>query len=680
MRESQGAEWIRPSSTTKFTPSDPPPLRGAPASSGGGSSPNAPGADGGTLPPTGSYRGIEYSVREEALDGEHPFPAGGVERAVDANASLVVRFTDSEGSGDGKGDPAVAARRRREWETVTRALDQVKALAAEVARLDEIVTTSDDAEYLRRLRPQATKVGRQVVEFRTAFRSLLEELRGFDLPNIRSIENGTWDGSPSNTDVFTNIARWLQKEIERLESEGNAWTDNLARILVSVEAYHLPVGGQKRAIHVDGYDTIPAGEYRPIDRLGLAMTEAEKRHLEVEVQYSRSAAAALRELRKHKDDLKAVVEDLASRFRRAIRALRAEVEKLDTDPQAGLKKLETAAKAAVAGDAAATQRVEDAVGGLRRIVEAGLALRQAVDQALSGLDRMSGGDPIAALISGPDLLGALKGVLDAAGKLLTALNDVDVGATVRVLVDVFEQNNLQDEKSLAEALQSAIESLDRNRLTATSQFVQETIQIWQHAKAVGTLAETDDPRIFRPANELVDARVVLPTAGVVQGDRVEVRVRFFERETAQGVSRGRLFFERSHYGRIVLVGMHRKFSGELIFARAVSGSADAREWKPNVAAAVNWYYFVRDPEGCETFWNWLSPGFGIHVASLDQGDQNVEVGVGGNLVFWDGLLTVGGGYNLSASDDNEYLYIGIGLIEALQKAKQGLTKTGLLTR
>lgn len=118
------------------------------------------------------------------------------------------------------------------------------------------------------------------------------------------------------------------------------------------------------------------------------------------------------------------------------------------------------------------------------------------------------------------------------------------------------------------------------------------------------------------------------------------------------------------------MGFHRKFDATLMFARGLRGDDEAREWKPNVAATVHWHYRSRKEENCfQKFWNTVNPGLGFHLASLDQGDENIEFGLGASLSLFDGLLSGGFGYNLS-NDEHPYVYVGINLLETLNQAKK----------
>jgi hypothetical protein len=69
--------------------------------------------------------------------------------------------------------------------------------------------------------------------------------------------------------------------------------------------------------------------------------------------------------------------------------------------------------------------------------------------------------------------------------------------------------------------------------------------------------------------------------------------------------------------------------------------------------------------GGDRIWNRLYPGWSIHVASLDQDDdESVELGLGVNASLWGGLPFGGVGYNLNA-DSDEYFFLGTDLFKIL---------------
>jgi hypothetical protein len=183
-----------------------------------------------------------------------------------------------------------------------------------------------------------------------------------------------------------------------------------------------------------------------------------------------------------------------------------------------------------------------------------------------------------------------------------------------------------------------------------------------------TLAGTDIEPIWRDQFDLVNGVIELPRVGLAQGDEMMIKVRYREKGTND--TPGKTVGDESYKVQTVLMGFHREFGASVIFARGLRGDAIEREWKPNVAAHVHWFYRYREERnGWRKCWNAVNPGLGLHLASLDQGDDAVEFGTGLNVSFFDGLVTGGAGFNLS-NHEHPYVFVGLSLLDMLEKAKK----------
>ena len=179
------------------------------------------------------------------------------------------------------------------------------------------------------------------------------------------------------------------------------------------------------------------------------------------------------------------------------------------------------------------------------------------------------------------------------------------------------------------------------------------------AKALKTAADAANKDHL---GALPSGRVALRKLTTSHGDRLELRV-IIER-TRNGVTTSQ---QTTFNGRLVQVGVYSKIGGSLIYARADSGPGTAQTWKPNAAASLEWHFrtIYADDAG-EKFWNWLDPGFGVHIASLDQLEEEAtELGIGLNASIWGGFLQGGIGYNLNVPKDHIYYYFGIDLLKIL---------------
>jgi hypothetical protein len=119
-------------------------------------------------------------------------------------------------------------------------------------------------------------------------------------------------------------------------------------------------------------------------------------------------------------------------------------------------------------------------------------------------------------------------------------------------------------------------------------------------------------------------------------------------------------------------GLVGDFSAGVIFVnRSGEGDADdgsGSNFVPAASASYVVHYRIReeqdDPVG--TVWRVLDPGIGVAIAVLPF-DNETEIGLGGELTFFDNLLHVGYGYAVTAGDDQDYWYIGLGILETLAK-------------
>ncbi|QDU66634.1 hypothetical protein [Engelhardtia mirabilis] len=177
--------------------------------------------------------------------------------------------------------------------------------------------------------------------------------------------------------------------------------------------------------------------------------------------------------------------------------------------------------------------------------------------------------------------------------------------------------------------------------------------------AASAVAAGDGVSLPRRLDDLREGLVELGS-NVDIGDRVRVVVQTLGDDGEQ--------LEREEFDfRVTWMGWRRSVRGEAIFVRGDSGPDSAQKWKPNVAAMASWHYRYRQPEsGWGKFVNWLDPGLGVHAASVDLDvDEGAEFGLGVQLRFWDGLLFVGVGQDLSVDQDRTYYFVGTSLFKLL---------------
>jgi hypothetical protein len=621
---------------------------------------------------------LAFEVVELAHDGAYPVPSDPARpRVVDANSVLSVRFHDARPVAE----PGAPAPGRAELlERARLAAQQHAAVLAEAERLD----ASDPAAVAAfSARVDAQALG--FVELLAGFARFLRLSRpglGEDEAAAEAsavLGRGVQDGVPP---VFQNLVAWLEVEGKRRQRELDQVLARRAATVVTVEAFLHAQGKTDVALHVANYDTLPAGVYRPIDRYRLRLTPAEEATLRRELadaaadaQLVRGLLAAAEEVKQGWQRLIAKAEAEAGQAWGAIEAALADDDALRqaADLVRGLatSAAEPAVREAAADLAAGLDRIRSDLAGLRTQRDAVLAALAALRAGRSAdlADLVLGRDPVhqavAALVAAfdatrawVDLLPALAAGFD---RVLPAVADAAASDVLRRVRGLLEGVRGAGGRGILPLLVEL-----RDRLFAPRDL--DVVQAADRARGI-------EHRIPRPVDDLPEGTVELARAGVAPGDRISLVVTFSERALDAGTGPPpppRPVASTRFLAEVRLTGFHRHIGGKLIFNRAADGTTEATKWKPNVAALADWRYLVRDPNWLGRTWNFLDPGLGLHVASLDHGTDAVEVGVGFSATLFDGFVSAGYGWNLSVDRDRDYFFLGIDLFDVLRKAQDGV--------
>lgn len=219
----------------------------------------------------------------------------------------------------------------------------------------------------------------------------------------------------------------------------------------------------------------------------------------------------------------------------------------------------------------------------------------------------------------------------------------------------------------AEGAVQAIEEIAR-RFPSTSNST-ELAEMAVYASQMKTALTSSDPAsdpIPHGFKNLPPTDIDLPANQVKRGDEIKISV-----SSIEGSGQGQVgadaerTLRESFIVHVDRIGWYRDDSVAAIIARADSAggssasSDDANDWKLSLAATFNWSYYddPRDHHNCD-FYDWLQPGFGVHLAALDQTDDELEFGLGVQVSLWEGLLMFGTGANLSTSENRTYWLIG----------------------
>lgn len=608
---------------------------------------------------SGALDGVAWSLTERAHDGVFAVPTDAVGQEVDANARLVVSFAVATAD-----DLAAAG---PEWQAVTAGLARLRTLLADGPALDRLEVDERDAPAVADLRQRLQQHYRGVRAFAAEFKAAIEQHRS-DL-HVDQILNGSFDGAQQGP--LGNAARWLAGELERLRTAAAARVGERERVRVLVQAYHEPLDGERQPLHVANYDNLPVGDLQPVPRFGLAMAPQERARLDAEIAASKAAAAAIRELAKDGKSFGAALADRIGDLRRSLGSLAEAVRQAE-----GWQQQVAAALAAVQQLAAQTQdgatkaaagELAAAFTDLQTALHDLAAMGQTRQELEAMVAQLQHGEPQAVF----GLLGRIETVVGAdLGVAIDAVAQPAQKAAAALAVLARRLPAAELEQVVATAVRQLVATL-QTQLPATLAFA-ELVRGYladgaQRRTVAEVLAAARDVAIPRPLDDLPDGTIDLQRAGVTLGDHVGVSVRFVGGEGPDAPT----LEETAADTAMVLTGLHRRITGQLIFARADHGAPAATRWQANVAAVAAWHYRYRDAatSNWSAFWNVLDPGLGIHVASLDQNDDTAEVGLGVNLSLFAGLVTGGYGYNLSTpGGDGEYYFVGVDLLDVLRKA------------
>lgn len=603
--------------------------------------------------PDRAPRFLANELLEQSRGSERMVPRGTV-AAADPRSDLVLRFTPPAPADD---DPA-RAEAATPLDPLLVVLDRAKELLRErddVLRAAASLTTSDDTE-LAMMQRSSAKFGRSVV-------LLVNELGtlGFTDDELRATKDLRRQDEKSG---FPALMRMLQERYQR-EQDAFARRRRLAdEQTVTVQARIEPRGKQPKYLHVDGYDELSIGEMKPRYGGFLGVSRDELAALEQNLRTVENAAGMLRSIDGLGERLRARIDGMREQLRTALAALLARAR---SQPESFVVELR-AAMTKVTTDPTATDAQKQAAN------EALVALNQVFAVATAWQALAAKATTLQALVTQPggrlsDLIGAAGALRTTAAELFVAGKAlVDAVGTLPAALTTLPSQVVAAGGVVPAELAPLLATLEESmrpvaELTVLLQALLAADDARQGAIAAG--ATQVDSAIFQPLQRAPDARVRLGDTDIREGDRVHIEAIYRRKDAVDPKDR----VTEAWDVEVARYGFYPRIGAELIFARADTGTADAKSWKANAAAVAELHHRFRDPTGWGEFWNLLDPSLGLHLASLDQGTENVEFGLGLNASLFGGFVTAGYGWNLAADQDGDYWFVGIDLINVLSQAQ-----------
>lgn len=583
---------------------------------------------------------------------------------VDAHSTLVIEFQKPATQPGTKGP--VDTR----WGDLNGTLTLLNERATEWKTLNERKVDRSDSKAVQQLQKDAAGVARKSVD-------LIEDLESLGVKGdkVAAVLSGRTLGYTNRARTpYLNLAEWatnnwteLKSRVERLQKEIEA----NSKYNVTVQAARKTATGKQSLLHIPQWDDLPSGVYSPIDRTGLRPTEAERERLEAARAAAEAAAKLINSAITNRDAFKAAFDAKVDEWMNKVEKIQVQFEGFESKWSAAYPQIITNLDAVAAS---ATPEVKAAVENLKSNLVVVAEIFKTVEQDIATARKIRtilvGGqaeDPLDLLLGSNGLLAAADQFVADSTRLISQIQQVpkrmtEIEASLLVLApDVRDRVA----KLVESELKSSLEEL-RVKFPSEAEAVATLWAIVRNSldplAAINTVANADGKLIAHFSDKLISARLDLNYAGLSLDDRVTL--------TLQATNPVTGLLSSKYENDIGFIGLHGKPAVHLIFVRSLSGSDEATSWKASVAAGVEYHYTFREPEtNWRKLWNWLDPGAGVHVASLDQGPDSFEVGTGGTFSLKDGLLSTGLGYNFSIK--REYIWIGVDLLTLLNETKKG---------
>lgn len=497
-----------------------------------------------------------------------------------------------------------------------------------------------------------------------------------------------------NSRDMTGMREFLQRQIDRLDREFAAAqaTAKARTVSLRLEAVLERDDADPEGVHLEGYDDLKAGKLRYADRTGLAMSEEDVKKLAEMMQAATELSAAANRVLQGEAEFAAAFASLDGRIAGAIGQRLAELDRLAKLFEAGAitKRFDDgrAAFAALAGDVTTIAR--DAAEGLRisaanapdalltRIVAANLA---PLHDALEIVDEVRDLPEAWRTVTPATLPGLLARTTGLARRVrgLAAKVEPLLKSLEPILAEAAKQH-FDEWRGLGAAALAELETTWRDseakrfvtELVADVRAVRDALEFFGELAGVantprpsGTIRVPEARAVS--LERVTDTFLPLPRTTRRPGDFVTIRSTLLRHDAAgaeQPLQDSIASFKVERFG------WHADLEPAVTLVKPdhLSGGSDRLNFAPMIGWMHRYLPYPEDEDwlGLRT----LKPAFGVHATFLNfDPDHELEIGLGGTLSFFDGILMGGVGYNLMAEDRGEgdvYYFVGSSLIPLLQ--------------
>ena len=486
---------------------------------------------------------------------------------------------------------------------------------------------------------------------------------------------------------FQKVAEFIRKE---LQSALNQYHTNVRELEYKAESIRFRI---RALLYSEGQDPVAVKVTNYFDaedpivtkqpRVSFFMSERDHQRVNRGLSLARDTAKLIKAARANESEIQNGFFKLRNKLKAVADSAKAiRIKDIDDFINIATEILDSISKADAIENKAELGDLRKRVDRVRAVatgLKAGFTLIEDVNSLVTKAQNPDPADLLQALVALPNEMGnCLKGIIDIHAKFKTIQEEAKgLSSDTESIREEIES----DSKASTQA-QTLVDQVDQF-LSASGNLLEkimnyqivvallEQLTLTTQIKTITDAAASVNPHVRTlGVDQAVTGSIDLSHVPADNGDVIEVRAELVtgtgnDEEVREAVSR--IFVVRRFY-------FHSRFSSHLIFVdRQGKGDNDDPDTDFDPAPSASWtlHYLPRVNSNnnfsrkSAKFWRFISPGFGLNVAALDFEDENFQIGIGSHVSLFTDLVTVGYGYNLNANDDPDYLFVGIGLLEAL---------------
>ncbi len=617
---------------------------------------------------THGYRGTKVSLRELYGGGSYLYKSDQQAldeiKRVDVNSTLRLSFDSKE--------DAESVHLSPEWKALTSALEALDDLALRYNELCDRANRLPDTPS-----PDTEAFQKELDAFdrdQKAFEKIV--LGQTHMPGIVS-EDEFEVFFLSERGLYIELAERMNELRDKLMNRAEASAKGKEEVLVRVRATLRPLSGPDQLLQIPHYHEVDRDELKNIDQ----KRKAELNRLRAEFEAATAVSNGFREIEVSTQKIKEQFQTMRDNLLGDLMAKKEEIQSIFND---WIRRLEVL----IADTSWPRENAS--------IVEKQLALD--IEKFLSDLKTARGiVDSLSTLrvLSEPRELSPMDwvnlfydpikapGIQNAFSQIKTFLDGITVGSnswsaiferTPPNIVAVLGEEVTSQAKEILGELNDAISRNTFDLIKETFEalpgydVVDRMIEAIEKGKqalaALDRLEVKEGHSIPHPPEDYPLVDLKLAKNPILKGDELEVKVDFLRLED-KGNSEAIPLKSVTYTLEAVKTGW--VWSADVIFTQQLENS---KTFTANAGVFREWHWYNRNRPNSWT--NKLDIGLGLHSAQLNQDpDEGFEIGIGTNVSLWGGLLRAGIGYNIIADTDREYWFFGFGLINLLNRVRNG---------